>query len=138
MKDNLLSFTKGLDIMDDKEDLPEIEIEEIEINFNDDIGDDIIEDYRYTRKKLINMIQSAEGVLKHALTDMKNNPGPRPVEAFSSLLKTMNETHKEIFSLHEKMKKINQKPKEQEVEDGKPKKLTATVNDIIDAMSGGE
>ena len=141
---NLKQFTQNLDISDDKEDLPDIEIEEIEIKFNDNIKDDIIDDYRYSRVKLVNMIQSAEGVLKHALIDMKNNPGPRPIEAFSGLLRAMNETSGKIFDLHEKMKKFqkedekdkNQKPEKDD--SGKPKTLKANINDIIDAMNSGE
>jgi hypothetical protein len=133
---NLTQFTKNLNIDEDKEDLPEIEIDTIDVQFNNDVEDDITDDYKYSRKKLINVIQSAEGVMKHALMDMKNNPGPRPVEAFSTLIKVMNETHTNLMNLHEKMKKI--KPSKPIENNDKDKPIQSTINDIIDKIEKAE
>jgi len=129
---NITKFTNTLDMGDDVESLPQIEIEEIDVIFNDNIDDDITDDYKYSRQKLMYAMTASEAVMKHALRDMSDNPGPRSVEAFSTLLKVTNEVCEKIFSLHEKMKKINPK-KEQPVldDDDKPKTMRATINDII-------
>jgi len=136
MKTNIKQFTNNIDISNDIESLPQIEINTDEVKFNDDIDDDITDDYKYSREKLMYAMSAIEAVMKHAITDMSNNPGPRPVEAFSSLIKTLNETSDRIFSLHEKMKKIN--PKKEEIIESDtndaPKKIKATINDIIDGM----
>lgn len=131
---DIFDFTNNLDIKNDKEQLPSIEAEEIDVVFNDDPDVDITDDYKYSREKLINMIQLSEAVLNHAVKDMSQNPGPRPVEAFSTLIKTINETHDRLFSIHEKMKKITT-PKEIKQNEDKPKTIRATVNDIIDELS---
>lgn len=132
--DNITKFTNKIGLDEDKESLPQIEIEEIDVKFNDNISDDITDDYKHSRIKLMYVMTAAEAVMKHSIKDMSENPGPRSVEAFSSLVKTMNETCDRIFSLHEKMKKINPKPESTSSKDDREKTVSATVNEIIDKL----
>lgn len=128
---NVLEFTDKLDI---EESAPKIEIKDVVVKFNEDSSIDVDDDYKYTRGKLIFAIEASESVLKHAINDMSDNPGPRPVEAVSSLIKTQNDTCDRLISLHDKMKKIKPKVQETVVDEKGEKKITGTVNDIIDAM----
>lgn len=138
MKDNIKQFTNALNIDDDKESLPDIKIDTLDIHFNEDIKMDIYDDYKYNRIKLINMIQSADGILKHALIDMKNNPGPRSIEASTALIKVVGDMSEKIFNLHEKMKKFQKEDKNEkepeESENDKPQKLKASITEIIDNL----
>ena len=130
----ILDITDKLDIDEDIAQLPQITIIEPEVKFNVDIEEDITDDYQYARKKLMHMMAASEAVMIHCVRDLSNNPGPRPTEAFSSLVKVINETTDRIFSLHEKMQKIKPKKEtESTTEDGK-KTVKVTVNDIIDSL----
>lgn len=129
--DNLIKFATDMNLKSDIEDLPEIEIHEPDIVFNDDQEQDILDDYQYSRRKIIFAIEASEAVLKHAVKDMSNNPGPRPVEAFSSLVKVINDTCGQLITLHDKMKKMETK-KDPEEKNGLTK---ININDIINEFS---
>ena len=133
---NVLDFMDKMNLDDDKKDIPGIEIEDRELTFNLDKDLDINDDYKYSREKIVYMIEACEAVLKHTVKELPQNFKPSAVEAFSSLVKTMNESCERLVSLHEKIKKITpQPPKESKDEEGKPKTVRATVNEIIDGMS---
>lgn len=127
-------YTNKLKLEEDIENLPSITIEEPNVIFNDDIEKDLSDDYIYARKKLAYIMNACEAVLDHAINEIPNNPGPRPVEAVSSLIKTMNETCDRMLNLHEKMKKI--KPKEEKIITSEDKTtIKTTINDIIDQFN---
>ena len=130
----ILDITDKLDIDEDIEQLPQINIIEPEVKFNDDLEIDITDDYQFARRKLMLVMSASEAVMVHSVKEMANDPGPRQTEAFSSLIKVINETTDRIFSLHEKMQKIKPKKEiESTTEDGK-KTVKVTVNDIIDSL----
>lgn len=133
--DNVLDFMNKCNIQDDIDQVnSDIEPEEFDVIFNDDKELDLDADYKYTRTKLINTIQLSEAILNRSVKQLKDDCSARMVEATSSLIKTINETHDRLFSVHEKMRKIKPKEESKTKESDKKTTIKATINDIIDQM----
>jgi len=115
----------------DIEPLPPLEVKRININFSEDCHDDIHEDYKILRERLINSIAVGETVLEVATNDLQNNLSARTIEACSTILKTIVDSSEKVLNLHEKMLKfIPKEPKEAKETDKKT--VTANINDILD------
>ena len=129
MKPKLKALDKKLNI----DPADPIEIKKIDINFNDDIHEDIFEDYKIIREHLINSIAVGETVLEEAVHDLRNNLSARTIEACATILKQVVDSSEKTMNLHEKMRKLLPKEKGKETGDDK-KTLKANINDIIDAV----
>lgn len=135
-------FADKLYMDDDFEDdfKEEITVEAEDCNFNEDPRADMYDDYVFIRKKLRYSVAACESVLTQALRDLANNPAPRVVEGCSAIIKTITDCTSQLLGVHEKIIKII--PKKDDDDDigvdengiEKPKKVTATVNEIIDAL----
>ena len=130
-----------LDMDDDLVDPRALEIEVEECTFDQDDPDmDVREDYEFIRRKLRWSIAACEKVFSHALRDLVSDPSPRVVEGCSMILKTVTESTNQLFQLHGNYRKIPKSalpdtPDDDGAEgEGKGKRLTATVNDIIEAF----
>lgn len=133
--DNVLDFMNKCSIQDDIDQVnSDIEPEEFDVIFNEDKELDLDADYQYTRRKLINTIQLSEAILNRSVKQLKDDCSARMIEATSSLIKTINETHDRLFSVHEKMRKIKPKEESKTKESDKKTTIKATINDIIDQM----
>lgn len=110
-----------------------IKIKKINISFNDDLHEDIFEDYKIIREHLVNSIAVGETVLEEAVLDLRNNLSARTIEACSTILKTIVDSSEKVLNLHEKMRKILPKEEKEELVMDK-KTLKANINDIIDAV----
>lgn len=133
--DNVLDFMNKCNIQDDIDQVnSDIEPEEFDVVFNDDKELDLDDDYKYTRRKIINIIQLGEAILNRSVKQLSVDCSARMIEATSSLIKIVNESHEKLFHVHEKMRKIKPKEESKTKELDKKTTIKATINDIIDQM----
>jgi len=134
-----------LGISDELEDeiVEDVIITPEECIFDDENPDaDIIEDYRFIRKKLRYSIAACEKVLQQSLRDLVSNPSPRGVEGCSTIIKAITECTSQMLDVHGKVKKM--KPVKNEELNGseeggsKKDKVKATINDILESMEENE
>ena len=132
-----MKIVDNIDLSEDKKCINRISIKKEDVLFNDNTENDINDDYKYSRKKIHNIIEISESVLDYAVENLNLNDGSaRNIEAVTALIKTICDSTEKLVSLHEKIKKITpHPPKESKDEEGKPKTVRATVNEIIDGMS---
>lgn len=71
---------------------------------------DIQEDYDYARKAMIAAIEQGTHALKGLTEFVKEGPSPRAFEVLSNMVKTVNQSAKDLMDLHEKMDKIERLP----------------------------
>lgn len=118
-------------------------VEGLKVNFEEpvftDNESDLIDDYKYIRKKLRFSVAACEAVLESALKDMAINPGARSVEGCSAIIKTITECTNQLLGLHEKKKKIFNiaEPEKTTTVDGESDDagVKCSVDDIIESLS---
>ncbi len=136
------NLNKKLNIEDELEDKiqEEIIITPEECEFSENINDDVVEDYKFIRRKLRYAIAASETVFDFALRDMASNPSARGVEGCAIILKTITECTNQLLTTHDKIKKIKNiqeiKPdmNDSEKDEAGKTNIKATINDIISSF----
>lgn len=81
-------------------------------------------DYEYARDNLISAIEKGNEALETMLDLATQSQNPRAFEVFSTLLKTITDSNKDLLELSRKKQLLDK-------EDGNPKNLTQTANFFV-------
>jgi hypothetical protein len=127
---------RGIEEKLDIEAPDEFEYEELDIVFGNE-DEDRISDYMFIRKRLLNAINLGDMILKESLKELKSAPTPRMTEASSTILKTIVDSSKELFNIHEKYRKINHEANSSKgggTEEGEEGKVKAQLSEILKSI----
>lgn len=69
--------------------------------------DDLIEDYKFTRDNLKNLIESGNYALAKIENVLKDNEAPRVFEVFATLIKSISDLTGDLIALQKQMKEIS-------------------------------
>lgn len=70
-------------------------------------NENIDNDYEYARTNLISIIEKGDDALDHVLEVAKQSQSPRAYEVFSTLLKNISDTNKDLLELSRKKQLID-------------------------------
>lgn len=92
-------------------------------NPKEERNENIDNDYEYARTNLISIIERGDDALEHILQVAKQSQSPRAYEVFSTLLKNISDTNKDLMDLSRKKQVLDK-------EDGRqntPSNVTQTA-----------
>lgn len=108
-----------------------VNVPEIITNKEDPIQD-VISDYEYIRKQSIKSIASCDTILTHVLGSLTCEMSPRHIEGCSAIIDTQIKCSKGLIEIHEKLKKLRQKPETTNtVNDNDEATLVGSVKDVL-------
>ena len=73
--------------------------------------EDIMNDYKYSRENLYNLVERGQDAIDGILTLAKETEHPRTYEVAGQLIKNVGEVTEKLLQLQEKMKKLGEETK---------------------------
>jgi hypothetical protein len=107
MKDINQVFGEGEEVTE----VTEVELDKVEVN-SKGTKDDVQDDYRTAREKIMQSIIRSSEVLDTATTEAKTAPSPRSIEVCAGMAKALNESTKSLMDLHKEIRGLEQEKEE--------------------------